>query len=192
MFDRLIKLSLEQRLVVLLVFVLVVLSGLLVMRQLQVDVFPDLNAPQVTILADAHGMAPEEIETLIAFPIETAMNGATGVWRVRSSIAPGMVTIWVEFEWGTEIFRARQIVAEKLQSVVGQLPQNLEPPMLAPVSSIMGEIMLVGVQSDSLSPIELRAFTDNILRRRLLAVPGVANVLPIGWRTKAVPSHSGP
>ncbi|MBK6766724.1 MAG: efflux RND transporter permease subunit [bacterium] len=184
MFDRLIKLSLEQRLVVLLSAILVLLAGLVVMRQLPVDVFPDLNAPQVTILADAHGMAPEEIETLVRFPIETAMNGATGVRRVRSSIAPGVATIWVEFDWGTEIFRARQIVAEKLQSVLGQLPPSLDPPVLAPVSSIMGEILLVGVESDSLSPMELRAFTDNVLRRRLLAIPGVANVLPIGGERK--------
>ncbi|HEY3294525.1 MAG TPA: efflux RND transporter permease subunit [bacterium] len=184
MFDRLIRLSLEQRLVVLLATILVLLAGLLVMRQLPVDVFPDLNAPQVTILADAHGMAPEEIETLVTFPIETAMNGATGVRRVRSSIAPGMASIWVEFEWGTEIFRARQIVAEKLQSVLGQLPPALDPPVLAPVSSIMGEILLIGVESDSLSPMELRAFTDNVLRRRLLAIPGVANVLPIGGERK--------
>ncbi|MCB9367172.1 MAG: efflux RND transporter permease subunit [Calditrichaeota bacterium] len=184
MFDRLIRLSLEQRLVVLLATILVLLAGLLVMRQLPVDVFPDLNAPQVTILADAHGMAPEEIETLVSFPIETAMNGATGVRRVRSSIAPGMASIWVEFDWGTEIFKARQIVAEKLQSVVGQLPPSLDPPVLAPVSSIMGEILLVGVRSDSLSPMELRAFTDNVLRRRLLAIPGIANVLPIGGERK--------
>ena len=184
MFDRLIRLSLEQRLVVLLAGILVLLAGLLVMRRLPVDVFPDLNAPQVTILADAHGMAPEEIETLVVFPIETAMNGATGVRRVRSSVAPGMASIWVESDWGTEIFRARQIVAEKLQSVIGQLPPALAPPALAPVSSIMGEILLVGVESDSLAPMELRAFTDNVLRRRLLAIPGVANVLPIGGERK--------
>lgn len=184
MFDRIIRLSLEQRLVVALASVLVVALGLSIMTQLPVDVFPDLNAPQVTILADAHGMAPEEVETLVAFPIETAMNGATGVRRVRSSLAMGMAVINVEFEWGTEIFRARQIVAEKLQSVIGLLPASMDPPELAPVSSIMGEIMIIGVTSDSLSPIELRAFAENVLQRRLLSVSGVANVLPLGGERK--------
>ncbi len=184
MFDRIIRLSLEQRLVVALASVLVVALGLSIMTRLPVDVFPDLNAPQVTILADAHGMAPEEVETLVAFPIETAMNGATGVRRVRSSIGMGMAVINVEFEWGSEIFRARQIVAEKLQSVMGLLPTDMDPPELAPVSSIMGEIMIIGVTSDSLPPMELRAFAENILQRRLLSVSGVANVLPLGGERK--------
>ena len=135
MFDRIIRLSLEQRVVVALASVLVVALGLSIMTRLPVDVFPDLNAPQVTILADAHGMAPEEVETLVAFPIETAMNGATGVRRVRSSIGMGMAVITVEFEWGSEIFRARQIVAEKLQAVMGLLPTDMDPPALAPLSS---------------------------------------------------------
>lgn len=184
MFDRIIRLSLEQRLVVVLASVLVVAVGLSIMARLPVDVFPDLNAPQVTILADAHGMAPEEVETLVSFPIETAMNGATGVRRVRSSIAMGMAVINVEFEWGTEIFRARQIVAEKLQSVIGLLPASMDPPELAPVSSIMGEIMIIGVTSDSLTPMELRSFAENVLQRRLLSVSGVANVLPLGGERK--------
>jgi copper/silver efflux system protein len=184
MFDKLIRLSLQQRLVVALATCLIFIVGLVIMRQLPVDVFPDLNAPQVTILADARGMAPEEVETLVAFPIETAMNGATGVRRVRSSVAMGMAIIWVEFDWRTEIFKARQIVAEKLQSVVGTLPPSMEPPTLAPVTSVMGEILLIGVNSDSLSAMELRALTDNVLCRRLLAVPGVANVLPLGGERK--------
>jgi len=184
MFDKLIRLSLEQRLVVALATLLVFIVGLWVMPRLPVDVFPDLNAPQVTILADARGMAPEEVETLVVFPIETAMNGATGVRRVRSSVAMGMAIVWVEFDWRTEIFKARQIVAEKLQSVVGSLPSSLEPPTLAPVTSVMGEILLIGVNSDSLPPMELRSFTDNVLCRRLRAVPGVANVLPLGGERK--------
>jgi CzcA family heavy metal efflux pump len=184
MFDKIIRWSLEQRLVITLTTILIFIVGLAVMRQLPVDVFPDLNAPQVTILADARGMAPEEVETLVAFPIETAMNGATGVRRVRSSVAMGMAIVWVEFDWNTEIFKARQIVAEKLQAVVGTLPASMEPPTLAPVTSVMGEILLIGVNSDSLSPMELRAFTDNVLCRRLLAVPGVANVLPLGGERK--------
>jgi CzcA family heavy metal efflux pump len=184
MFDKLIRLSLEQRLVVALAALLVLVAGLAILHRLPVDVFPDLNAPQVTILADARGMAPEEVETLVAFPIETAMNGATGVRRVRSSVAMGMAIIWVEFDWRMEIFKARQIVAEKLQSVAGALPSTMDPPLLAPVTSVMGEILLIGVESDSLSPMDLRAFTDNVLCRRLMAVPGVANVLPLGGERK--------
>lgn len=184
MFDKLIQFSLKQRMVVLLLAFLALAGGAIVMQRMPIDVFPDLNAPQVTILCDAHGMAPEEIETLVVFPIETAMNGASGVTRVRSSIAPGMASVWVEFDWGTEIFRARQIVSEKLQAVLSTLPPGMEAPLLAPVSSIMGEIMLVGVESDSLTPMELRSFAENVLRRRLLSIPGVANVLPLGGERK--------
>ncbi len=184
MFDKIIKFSLEKRLIVMIAAGLVLLLGLLVSRQLPLDVFPDLTAPTVTILVDAHGMAPEEVETLVAFPIETAMNGASGVRRVRSSLSMGTAIIWVDFVWGTDIYQARQIVAEKLQGVAGSLPQDMDPPFLAPVSSLMGEIMLIGVSSDSLSPMDLRSFADNTLRRRLLAVPGVSQVLAIGGELK--------
>lgn len=184
MFQNIIKFSLENRLVVVLASALILILGMFVAFQLPVDVFPDLTASTVTILADAHGMAPEEVETLVAFPIETAMNGASGVRRVRSSIATGFAIVWVEFEWGTDIFQARQIVAEKLQSVLALLPPDMDAPSLAPVSSLMGEIMLVGVSSDSLSEMDLRSFSDNILRRRLLAVPGVSQVVAIGGERK--------
>ncbi|MBI5058894.1 efflux RND transporter permease subunit [candidate division KSB1 bacterium] len=184
MFEKIIRFSLENRFIVVLASVLVLLLGYFVTFRLPVDVFPDLTASTVTILADAHGMAPEEVETLVAFPIETAMNGASGVRRVRSSLTTGVAVIWIEFEWGTDVFQARQIVAEKLQSAIGLLPLGMDPPMLAPVSSLMGEIMLVGVSSDSLPAMDLRSFADNILRRRLLAVPGVSQVVAIGGERK--------
>ncbi len=184
MFSRLIGLSLEKRIFVLLIAGVMLVGGGIVATRIPVDIFPDLSAPTVTILTDAHGMAPEEIETLVAFPIETAMNGATGVRRVRSSLSMGVAVTWVEFEWGTEIYKARQVVTEKLQSVASVLPEEVDPPMLAPVSSLMGEIMLVGVTSDTLTELELRSFADNILRRRLLSVPGVSQIVAIGGLRK--------
>jgi CzcA family heavy metal efflux pump len=184
MFERIIRFSLEKRLIVVLASALLLVLGAFVSTQLPVDVFPDLTASTVTILVDAHGMAPEEVETLVAFPIESAMNGASAVRRVRSSLSMGVAVIWVEFEWGTEIFQARQIVAEKLQSVASLLPPGMDPPFLAPVSSLMGEIMLIGVSGDSLSPMDLRSVSDKVIRRRLMAVTGVSQVVAIGGEVK--------
>ncbi|MBL8989683.1 MAG: efflux RND transporter permease subunit, partial [Gemmatimonadetes bacterium] len=146
MLDRLIAWSLKNRAVVLALAALLLGAGGWVAARLPVDVFPDLTAPTVTILAEAHQMATEEVESLVTFPIEAAMNGAPGVRRVRSSTAHGIAVVWVEFGWDVEIFRARQIVAEKLQGVAGALPADLAPPVLAPVSSVMGEIMMVGLR----------------------------------------------
>ena len=145
-----------------------------------IDVFPDLTAPTVTILAEGHGMAPEEMESLVTFPIESAINGASGVRRVRSATAVGIGVVWVEFDWGTDIYIARQLVAEKLALVTGTLPPQVERPVLAPISSIMGEILFFALSSDSADPLTLRTVADTVVRRRLLAIPGVSQVTPIG------------
>jgi CzcA family heavy metal efflux pump len=190
MMNALIRWSLQRRVVVLAAAALLLATGTWTATRLPVDVFPDLTAPTVTVLAEAHGMAPEEVEALVAFPIETAVNGATGVRRVRSSISQGIAVVWVEFDWDMEIFRARQIVAEKLQTVAATLPDGLAPPVLAPVSSVMGEILMVGLswRGDSTPSLErameLRTQADWTLRRRLLALPGVAQVIPIGGEVK--------
>src|SRR4249920_706741 len=145
-----------------------------------VDVFPDLTAPTVTILTEGHGMAPDEMESLVTFPLESAINGASGVRRVRSATAVGIAVVWVEFDWGTDIFMARQLVSEKLSLVSGTLPPQVERPVLAPVSSIMGEILFFAISSDQDDPLMLRTIADTTVRRRLLAIAGVSQVTPIG------------
>jgi copper/silver efflux system protein len=189
MLNRLIALSLRNRVIVLVAATFMLVAGAWTAYRMPVDVFPDLTAPTVTVLTEAHGMAPEEVEALVAFPIETAVNGATGVRRVRSSNAQGISVVWVEFDWGTDIFRARQIVSEKLQTIASALPSGIAAPVLAPVSSVMGEIMMIGLTwSDSApgahSAEDLRTVADWTIRRRLLAVPGVAQVIPIGGAVK--------
>ena len=160
--------------------VLLLFGGIWTALDMPVDVFPDLTAPTVTILTEGHGMAPEEMESLVTFPLESAINGASNVRRVRSATALGITVVWVEFDWGTDIFLARQIVAEKLALVGGTLPPQVERPVLAPVSSIMGEILLFAISSDAQDPLALRTAADTVVRRRLLAVAGVSQVTPIG------------
>src|SRR5688500_7681755 len=183
MLNRVIAWALRNRVLVVAAAALMLLAGAWTAYRMPVDVFPDLTAPTVTVLTEAHGMAPEEVEALVSFPIETAVNGATGVRRVRSSTAQGSSGGWVELEWGMEIFRARQIVAEKLQAVAASLPTGVSPPVLAPVSSVMGEIMMIGLTGTQPAQ-ELRTVADWTIRRRLLAVPGVAQVIPIGGEVK--------
>src|SRR4029453_13279939 len=145
-----------------------------------IDVFPDLTAPTVTILAEGHGMAPEEMESLVTFPIESAINGASGGRRARSATAVGIAVVWVEFDWGTDIFLARQLVSEKLQLVGGALAPHVQRPVLAPVSSIMGEILFFAISSEADDPLTLRTVADTVVRRRLLAVSGVSQGSTIG------------
>jgi CzcA family heavy metal efflux pump len=176
----LIQWSIDHHRMVLALSVLLAVAGLWTARGMPVDVFPDLTAPTVTILTEGRGMAPEEMETLVTFPIETSINGASGVRRVRSATAVGVAVVWAEFDWGTDIFQARQIVAEKLTLVSGSLPPQVERPILAPISSIMGEILFFAISSDTDDPLALRTVADTVVRRRLLAVPGVSQVTPIG------------
>lgn len=159
---------------------ILLLGGSYVATQMEVDVFPDLTAPSVVVLTEAHGMATEEVERLVTFPIETAVNGATDVRRVRSSSATGISIVWVDFEWDTDIFKARQIVSEKLSAVTERLPENAGNPALAPQSSIIGEIMVITVSSDSISPMDLRTISDWQIRNRLLSIAGVSQVVVMG------------
>ncbi len=183
MVDAVIRWSINNRvLVVVLAAALLAWGGYLV-STMPVDVLPDLTAPTVTILAEAGGMAPTELESLVTFPIEAAINGASGVRRVRSATAVGVAIIWTEFDWGVDIYRARQTVTEKLNLARGALPPEVEV-VLAPISSIMGEILFITLESDRHSLLELRTAADTVIRRRLLAVPGVSQVTPTGGAQK--------
>ncbi|MCW5554433.1 MAG: efflux RND transporter permease subunit [Verrucomicrobiae bacterium] len=184
MINKLIQWSLNNRALVLVAAALLTVFGLYTATRMPVDVFPDLTAPTVTVITEAHGMSPTEVETQITFPIETAVNGASGVRRVRSATAVGISVVWVEFEWGTDIRGARQIVTEKISAVTGDLPPEVERPVLAPQSSIMGEILFLALTSDQHTPAELRSYAETIIRRRLLAVSGVSQVTPIGGGEK--------
>jgi len=183
MFTFLVSASLRNRLFVLAMAGILVLLGAYTARQLPVDVFPDLNRPTVTIMTESEGYAPPEVEQLVSFPIETQMNGVPGVSRVRSVSGVGLSIVYVEFEWGTDIFRNRQLVAERLAQVQSQLPLNVTP-QIGPISSIMGQILLIAVTSKTASPMEVREIADFTIRPRLLAVPGVAQVIPIGGEVR--------
>ena len=184
MLNRIIKLSLRNRLVVLLGAVLLLIAGLYTAKNTDVDVFPDLNAPTVVVMTEANGMAPEEVERLVTFPIETAVNGATGVRRVRSSSTTGFSVVWVEFDWGTDIYRARQIVSEKTAVGEEMLPDGVGSPTLGPQSSILGELMFVSLTADSTSLQDLRTIADWTVRPRLLATGGVAQVSVLGGEVR--------
>ena len=184
MLNRIIHYSLHNRILVLVASVLLLVGGTYTAMHTEVDVFPDLNAPTVVIMTEANGMATEEVEQLVTFPIETAVNGATGVRRVRSSSTNGFSVVWVEFDWETDIYLARQIVSEKLAVVNESLPPNVGRPTLGPQSSILGEMMIVGLTADSTSMIDLRTLADWTIRPRLLSTGGVAQVAVLGGDIK--------
>ncbi|WP_233078471.1 efflux RND transporter permease subunit [Rheinheimera soli] len=190
MFDLLVRRSLEHRLFVLISAVVLLIYGSWTARELPVDVFPDLNKPVITVLTEAGGMAPEEVEQLVTFPLENMLNGVTGVTRIRSTSGIGLSILYVEFDWDTDIYRNRQLVAERLTLAREQLPESITPVM-GPVSSIMGEIMLIALplkqqatQEASLSPMQAREYADFVLRPRLLAIPGISQVIPIGGEVR--------
>ena len=184
MLDKILNFSLKNRLLILFIAGILLVGGSYVATKMEIDVFPDLTAPSVVILTEAHGMATEEVERLVTFPIEISLNGATNVRRVRSSSATGISIVWVDFEWNTDVFKARQIVNEKLATVAEKLPLNAGAPTLAPQSSIIGEIMLITVSSDSISPMDLRTVSDWQIRNRLLSIGGVSQVIVMGGEYK--------
>lgn len=185
MFSWIVNTSLHNRLFVLAFAVITMIYGGLTAQQMAVDVFPDLNKPTVTIMTEAGGMAPEEVEQLVSFPLETALNGMPGVTRVRSVSGIGLSIVYAEFEWGSDIYRNRQLIAERLAEVKEQLPENVKPAM-GPISSVMGEIMLIAFPADpdNSSPMAVREYVDFVLRPRLLSIPGVAQVIPIGGEVR--------
>jgi CzcA family heavy metal efflux pump len=189
--NRLIRWSIDHHLLVMVASVVLVVIGIVIARDMPVDVFPDLTAPTVTIVTEAHGLAPEEVETLVTFPIEAAMNGSTGVRRVRSASGVGISMVWVEFDWRVPLWQARQTANEKLQLAASQLPADIAPPQVAPTSSVMGEVLFLAVSFDdahratdeagiAAQRLETRTVADHVIRRRLLSVAGVSQVIPIG------------
>lgn len=184
MLNKIIKFSLQNRLLILVAAVLLIIGGIYTTGQTEVDVFPDLNAPTVVVMTEANGMAAEEVEQLVTFPIETAVNGATHVRRVRSSSTTGFSVVWVEFDWSTDIYLARQIVSEKLAAVNETLPDDVGQPTLGPQSSILGEVLIVGLTADSTSMTDLRTLADWTVRPRLMSTGGVSQVAVLGGDIK--------
>ncbi len=184
MLNNIIKYSLENRLMIIVAAFLLIISGTYTALKLDVDVFPDLNAPTVVIMTEAHGMAPEEVEKLVTFPIETAVNGSTGIRRLRSSSSMGFSIVWVEFDWSTDVYKARQIVSEKLMTISEHLPQGVGSPILAPQSSLLGEILILSLTADTTNPMDLRTVAEWNIRPRILSIGGVAQVTIIGGEFK--------
>jgi len=192
MLNKILEISLNNRFLVLITALILSVSGVYVIKSMEVDVFPDLTAPTVTLMTESHGMGAEEVERLVTLQIETGLNGSPNVRRIRSSSAAGISIVWVEFEWGTDIYKARQIVSEKIPSIKEKLPNGVGEPTLSPVSSIMGEVMLLSVTSDSLSPMELRTIADWEIRQRIKAINGISNVVVIGGEFKQYQIQASP
>ncbi len=184
MLNKIIEFSLNNRLLVTVIAALILVLGVYSVSNMEVDVFPDLNAPTVVVMTEAHGMAPEEVERLVTYPIETSVNGATHVRRVRSSSTTGFSVVWVEFDWGTDLYLARQITSERLVQLNEMLPEGVGTPTMAPQSSILGEMMIIGLTADSTSLQDLRTFADWTIRPRLLSIGGVAQATVIGGEIK--------
>lgn len=192
MLNRIIDLSLKNRLSVIIGTLVLIFTGILVTWRMEIDIFPELTAPTVVIMTEASGMAPEEVERLVTFPIETTVNGATSIRRVRSNSSMGFSIVYVEFDWGTDIYKARQTVAERLIQVNEQLPEWIDKPVIAPQTSLLGEMMIIALESDSVSQMELRTFADWTVSPRLLSVGGVAQVNVIGGESKEYQIRADP
>ena len=192
MLNKIVQFSLHNRLLMILVFTALVVAGIFVSNSMDIDVFPDFTAPTVVIMTEAHGMASEEVEKLVTFPIESAMNGSMSVRRIRSSSTTGFSIVFVEFDWGTNLFRARQVVGEKLLTIKENLPEGTGEPTLAPQSSVMGEIMFISLASDSTSPMALRSLADWKVRPALLGLGGIAQVTVIGGELKQYQIEADP
>jgi len=192
MLNKILGFSLKNRILIIIISVLLLAFGTYTALNMEVDVFPDLTAPTVVVLTEAHGMAPEEVEQLVTFKIETSVNGATDVRRVRSSSSAGFSIVWIEFNWGTDIYQARQIVAEKIAAISEQMPEGVGNPVLAPQSSIMGEIMYVSVAGKNVNLMDLRTISDWTIRPSLLAVGGVSQVTVIGGEYKQYQIQASP
>ena len=180
MLNKIIRFSLLNRVIVLILTGIIIVAGCVVLTRSEIDIFPDLNAPTVVVMTEAPGLAPEEVEKLVTFPVESAMTGSNGVRRTRSASSTGFSVVWVEFDWGTDIYRARQTVSERLTTLGDALPSGVGAPMMGPQSSILGEIMIIGLTPDSTSVLDVRKIVDREISRRLLATPGVAQVSVIG------------
>ena len=180
MLNKLINFSLNNRLAILIITAILLVAGCITLTRMEVDIFPDLNAPTVVVMTEAPGLAPEEVEKVVTYPLETALNGSTGVRRVRSSSTTGFSVVWVEFDWGVDIYTARQIVSERIDAVAEDLPAGVDKPVMGPQSSILGEVMIIGLTADSTSMLDLRRIAEKTIRPRLLALGGVSQVSVIG------------
>ncbi|MDE6693833.1 MAG: efflux RND transporter permease subunit, partial [Muribaculaceae bacterium] len=184
MLNKIIHFSLHSRLVVLILTAIILVAGVITLINEEIDIFPDLNAPTVVVMTEAPGMAPEEVESTVSYPIETAVNGAANVRRVRSTSTTGFSVVTVEFDWDTKLMEARQIVTERLSGMENNLPEGVEAPVLGPQSSILGEMLIIGLTTDTTLLLETRTIAERVIQPRLLALGGVSQVSVIGGDVK--------